>query len=1194
MTTINDIKDLVLKSHFTDGDIAFLSQMEGDVSLEDISPENLQKLSEIQQKTKPIMDKVEQVVKKVTPELLKKTLKTGVLPAGLSKKEQGELSFAVNTLTKGDLSEWISGGKIDLTGAKGSREAAQRVGNKLLERAGVDGQIVNVDNVSYIKDSKGDFYLVGNNPAQVVSTIVDLLPAVGGIGGMILGSAAGPAGMALGGILGSGAGAMLSQGAREGIEATVEGRPVFGVGNAANVVGAGVGDAGTALVANTALKGAGVVLKYIPGASPLGRYLGTNTKLVVRAASRTNAGKSLRQFATKANKAYLEPWFQNLNASVSNTPALKQFHQIAAGLEKSPIGSLLLGVEGNILKDATKNVKAGETGIGKIIKDLQARVESHRATILAHETALAHLTPKEKALQQEVFKRKGPQNTVEMGNFLNGKIKAHLADKVNGFIDDLHKVLHIETKRLGIDPVNVAAHQNLATAQQSIEQHSQQIGNEIDNRISTLKAKGEEMKLESKQAVAGMKSRFAKEEADTAASRAAREQELTRQAQQDFETQTAVHGKILNGAREDFHNSLNQIDTPEAVGGMMREKVTNKWNNQLAEERLAYQEALKAAPGDKTAHDISGFMTSLKQGIDPKSSEAAKVTLERLNALKFDPSKATAKDLFAVKDIVGDALGDTRNFTKSTYAHLAEKRSELATGTNSIFGKSKSPVVKDYQATSAARVARNDAIQAEDYANFIGEHLDSTTGQISRNQQTGQDVFDNLVSLSNKDKGFAERVLNYAKLTPEENAAIAKAHVRNTYVNEGGDATKTVKAILKNSGDVGSVSNKNLFNLTHTPTEELNKLQELAKLEQVKIVNPAKDVSSSLEQAAQAKAAENAAALEQLKIDNNTKVADTVTSKVAAHKDLGKYASGTALTHSNVTNNLQELEKYLPNSLQVGDGQTANTFKEFALKNPQQAGKLMDELGMTEVEKYDTFRSLYMPNKDVIAEAQHGIKGSDIIKNLGDPAGVVTPGADKFVGFGKGNQQAIAEDLGKVIDLADTQRSIEAANQGITSTGKLLDRDQASLANKISQQNEQTLRSVSDNAMRGGLGMLAGAGLSFIPGIAGAGDVAMTAAGLLASPAVRNAVGRGVNATVQGVASGARPVLNALAQESVPAAAPRLADLLGAINQPTTTPSAEQIQQNPDVLRGFAQSNEAEQMMLEELKRKGLLQLGAF
>lgn len=1261
MATISKItKDLFL--HSLSLDEMDLHQKAARQGLGSLSLLELNQSQRIDKKEKQFQQKVEQITKKISPELLQKTLKTGVLPAGLDEKERKNLSFVVNTITKGDFIQFATGGRLDLTGAKSSIKGAVEAGDALLKKAGVDGQIAHEGNVFYIKDSKGDYYLVGNNPAQAVSVVLDLLPAVGGIGGAIIGGAtaavpgatatlttgdpsqaarAVAAGAGLGNIVGAGIGAAGSQAVREALEAGATGK--FGFGNVYDIAQAGLGEGATAGIANTAFKlgsagvkaagavgkgilgGTNFILKRIPATSRLGQSLNVHAKLATRAITRSkpvkSVGTSLQALSQKASNSYIGTAFKNGAADLGNTKAMQNFHQIAAGLESSSIGSLLLGTEGNILAKATKNIAPGQIHMDTVITDLKTEIERHVNDIKTHEMNLHQFKVDEKALQNKILGTGG--NTVEASKLLNEKIGALVKKKSEAMLQRYNSLLDIEAQRLGVKAPSIAVDANFKTATENINAHAQAVENQINKEIADHQAAGRKLGLTVKQDILEQqqKNLTANQEARNAlqAERAVQTRELVGQGEQGLKAIQDTHATNLERTKTELNSLLNQdgVDSQD-VGEMLRTKITDRWLSQLAEEKAAYKEALRAAPGDKTVHDISNFMTSLKQGIDPSSSDAAEVTLKRLNALKFDPSKATAKDLFDVKDIVGDALGDTRNFKKSTYAHLAEKRSELATGANSIFGKSESVPVKQYQAASAARIARNDAIQAEDYANFIGEHLDTSTGKLPRNQQASQNVFDNLVSLSNKDKGFAERVLDYAKLTPEESAAIAKAHIKNTYMQHGEDATKTVKAVLKDSGDVGSLNNKVLFNLTDTPVQELDVLQNLSKLEQTKVPTRVEELPNYLRQQEDLAQTQKLGigklqdemqqkALDLRKQKLNTTAADIV-EKEKRMANLGTAASSTGSIlqpKGTISRTLEAVNKLVPEDLQKGTGESAALFLKQLKSDPEAALKLMNKAGLSDSEKMDVANAILFPNAGDIVNVR-GFKGIDVINNsLTGTPGTGGAGSAKFAPFyGKNNvnKAAIQEQVNNVLELANKQDAIKETGSALEKSTQNLDRGVARLRDEESRQartnasalmaaaNDDNWNKIQAAGTLGGLALTATnqPNDNDVPGYVIAALSGMT------SPLARNTLAKVGGSVGRFAANTTRPLLNVAARESAPAVVPRLADLLGAINQPTTTPSAEQIQENPTVLRGFAQSNEAEQMMFDELKRKGLLQLGAF
>jgi len=1063
----------------------------------------------------------------------------------LTQEQIDSVQLVLSTLTKNPLdAAFVASGK----------DKAMAAANVMLQSYGVDGTIEQQGNTYYLRDANsGDLYALNSrgNWGKAVGTLFEIAPAVGGLVGvgaalLVLGAAAPISAVALAGTAASALTAGGVQLAREGIETATLGKtqgmkPLEGLGNVAAAAGV---DVLQGVVAGKAIKfGAGLIrqIPKIPGASKLGtlinetigKPIGKAVEKTSKAISNSSAGKGFEQLkfeATTLSKPLL-----NKLSSYKDSEAVKAFVSLAEEMHKTSFGRAVLSLDKVVEAVNSTAVKVENPKLKTLIDQLNTAIkESEDAIKDKLKPEIARLEGVLKS-QQEELSTLNQEIKATIGSILDsgttgaestGKaLQANIDKFVNEYYSQMKNVYRDYAKDLAQDagrPLADLEGADLMNKEQFFDETIKQLENSFDFKIKELRNFAQDNGFELK--ITETEARAAEQIAAIRGKQQAtgESDELLRNLETASEEE---FNKIIGEAKfasdqlkGEFETGLKGTRSEQELGKEIRDKVVAKWKKQLAEEKNLYDGTRPLAEKEKDIlHDVS----DLFKGVENTQ------TIKEIKG-KVDLKKATPADLLKIKsNIDGYLSGDT--LSRKTYSELAAARGKLVSDEGNIFSKSSSQALQQYQQASAMRIARNDAIQANDVTNFLGRGFDSKTGEIDRNIAYSKDVYEDVINYFERDAEAAERVLNYAyDGNPTVTSDLRKAYVNRVYNQSGKNIEKTFNKLTDASSQAKGTSNL-LFNEFGDYTEELSTLAKIVDNEKAPLPKNKtellnyKDKKQSIKQS-------QAKVLNDLKVQNIEKRATRTIDGLKSKKELNDAVKGeiTRLeelkanvknpqSHPEILRLTKDLNEKVSPASQVFFSNKANAglpsaeeVKRLAKENPAELDKVFEAAQFNKEERGRAFSSIMLPNRTILSESlpkESGLTPSSLVRSLPTQQ----ESYDVF-------RNAEITDKAKegISKLGSLQESLEAVPSKIKATEKSLDqvkKEEVALNKEIQRKiNERDLQraALAEKEARetrqslGGAG-LGAAGMAGAAGFAGSG-ISPTAAlvGGLAGYAVTN------------------------------------------------------------------------------------------
>ena len=1095
-----------------------------------------------------------------------KTTSKATQPANATQLTQAQIDsvqLVLSTLTKNPLD-----GALAFTGEEKAKAAA----NAMLKEFGVDGAIEKSGNTYYLKDNKsGDLYTLNPNGdlKTAMGTLFEAAPLIGGLVGVgaafaILGVTAPLAAVALAGTAGSAVGAGGVQLAREAIETETLGetqglKPLEGAANVAGAIGT---DLGQAVVFNKALRLGGEGLKLlakIPGASALGKAINESIgKPLIEAVGKVAddiAGKGFEKLSVKA-RVLSKPLLDNMS-NYKDSKAVREFVSFAQNLEGTLFGKTVLG-----LPKVTKAVnQAGEEATKAASNSsLKQKIKTFNEEIVSLETQIKEkIKPEIERKEAVLTAQKGALVKVkdELGSSRSGllsegaeSVGKALQERVNVIVNDYYSQMKSVYADYGKHAIAKTGKSFVEVSEGALKNKDQyfkevfdQVENAYDFKIKELKDIGRANNLEVK--LKGLEDQTA---SDIAAVQTKQQitsdsdellNNLKTASKEEFNQIIANNKMRSDELKAGFEKSLSESKSEQALGEEVRDKVIAQWEKQLAEEKNLYQGTRPLAEQEKDIlHDISDLFK------DVENTQTIKEIKGKVNL-----KKATPADLLKIKsNIDGYLSGDA--LSRKTYSELAAARGKLVSDEGNIFSNSSSKALQQYQQASAMRIARNDAIQANDVANFLGRGFDSKTGNINRNTAFSKDVYEDITDYFERDADAAERILNYAyDGDPTIVGDLRKAYINRVYNQSGKNIEKTFNKLTDASSQAKGTSNL-LFNEFGDYAEELSTLAKIRENEKIPLPKSVEDLPD-YEATKQMFKQDEQRDLANLKVQqiqnkaNRQRQRLEVDSKIPEIRELEREKANIQKPEaiSGIVKLQEELDTKINPSSQSFFTNPSNAgtksieeVKRLAKENPTELNRIFATANLTEAEKLEVLKSMALPARTIISEnlpQGSGVTADAIIKSLP----VEQQGYDVF-----GNQEAVKEFQKGIVRLKNLEGFYENIPSKIATTEKDLNRliaEETALgkqqANQIKQLGQAEALLKEKEAIKSKIemgGALAGAGLANTASFVGGSGIDPMASllGAAAGWAITNPAAR---QSVKSVAEQAGRVLGAGADTAI-------------------------------------------------------------
>lgn len=839
------------------------------------------KINKIQQKKQS-----KSVLLKNLPKVTQSVLRSQRMPEGFNSKTASEIKGVLETVGEKTSGTGFLAGLVNKEAGKaiqwvtGSTEAAKKavdISNVILNRSEVPGggtlgnkyKVVNIGSTYYLQDKQTkDFYLFnnvkGNRPiASAVIDFAELTGAVvGGVGGAIVGAtgvvgagvgagATIPAGIAAGSTAGGAIGAGAAQLLREGVESNYQGlKPISGTANVA-------GEAGRALIEDgvlgVTLKTAGLagrlvgkigstagdLVKLIPGSSTLGQKLNTVVKTSGEFVNKKTSGvtKPLQEVGKRLQDTTKKVSDSIMNSDwakkVGDNPTANAFNDYVSKVEQTDFGSFLLGVDKKVLDRAYLDIEDLDN-----FTAVSPKTMSNNIIIKTTTEKLNQL--RELAKTQQVSFTAARESSEQAGNVFYDKYSVLRGQKIQNALDAYNKTASLELQQQAAgSPV---AFENIEKAKDVVERQARQVGQELDNRINTIKVDAKKSGFEFNEDLINKETQLVASKYDSDIGNITREGnkqlEVKRTANQSLEQLQVNHQRQL----QEFQSGLdkNLADNSQAIGKDLRDSLYDRWGKQAQEERTLYQGASKQAKEEsKTVFDLQDDVSKIYDRLSEAGFDSNDISQIGKNLKGY----STPADLLAFKQDLDNFLsrppGLPGSLTKGQYAALAEVRGNLVSDPDSIFTryKAKSPAINDYVTASAQRIERNDFLQPREFAALVGTNINDKTGKVARGLNYAQDTYDNFVDIASRDTEVADRTIKYLAQGDSEKATkltndIKKNYIGSVYRGNGKNALATENAIDKNvlnfgkefetdnlTGVMGDLKNLGDFELVKVPTK---------------------------------------------------------------------------------------------------------------------------------------------------------------------------------------------------------------------------------------------------------------------------------------------------------------------------------------------------------------------------------------
>lgn len=1079
-----------------------------------------------------------------------------VQPANAPQLTQAQIDsvqLVLSTLTKNPLdAAFIATGE----------GKAMAAANTMLESYGVEGTIEKQNNTYYLKDAKtGDLYALNSrgNWGKAIGTLFEIAPAVGSLAGVglalgVLGVTAPISAIALAGTAGSAVGAGGVQLAREGIETATLGKtqglkPLEGL---ANIAGAAGVDVAQNAIFGKALQLGGAALRLIPkipGASllgkaineaigkPLGEAIGKTSK----AFNESSAGKGFERLkfeATTLSKPLL-----NKLSSYKDSEAVREFVSLAEEMQKTSFGRAVLSVDkvvesvNGVGETETKNptIKEKIEQLNRAISEYQDEIkEKLKPEIARLEGVLKSQQEEASNLNQEIKATIG--RILDSGSTGAESIGKALQSNVNKFVDEYYSqmksIYRSYTEDLAAEvgrPLPEISESTLMNKEQFYELTIKQLQDSFDSKIKELRNFAQDSGFDLK--IAEAEARASEQIAGIQGKQqiTSKSDELLRNLENASDEEiNRIVSEVKSSSdqlKQQFEQGLSNTRSEQDLGKEVKDKVIAKWKKQLAEEKNLYDGTRPLAEQEKDIlHDISDLFKGVEDTETIKEIEG-----------KVNLKEATPADLLEIKSNIdgylsGNAAAKGKLVPPKTYSQLAAVRGKLVSDEGNIFSNSPSKALQQYQQASAMRIARNDAIQANDVANFLGRGFDSKTGNIDRKKAFSKDVYEDIIDYFERDADAAERVLNYAyDGNPTVVGDLRKAYINRVYNQSNKNIEKTFNKLTDASSQAKGTSNL-LFNEFGDYTEELSTLAKIRENEKIPLPKNKtellnyRDKKESIRQ-------NQIKTLNDLKVQNVQKRAARTIDNLRNKKELNEVVKSeiTRLedlkskvldpkSHPEILKLSKELDEKISPASQVFFSNKANAglpsaeeVKRLAKENPAELDRIFKAAEFNKEERGKAFISIMLPNRTILSEnlpKESGLTPSSLVKSLPTQQ----ESYDVFANPEITNKakEAISR-LGELGQAAEampakikvTERSLDQARKDQT----LLDKE---LNRKINERDLERARLSEKEANQARVsigGTLGGAGIASAAGLAGSG-ISPTAAiiGGLAGYAVTNPV----------------------------------------------------------------------------------------
>jgi hypothetical protein len=988
------------------------------------------------------LDLLKQAIK-VTPDVAKGVLRSRSLPKDVEKKTLSEIKGVLETVGNkvsgtGFLAGLANKGAGDfIQGVTGSTAAAQKAveisNNDILGKTLVGGQplsdkyqVINAGNTYYLKDKQsGDYYLFNgvSNDRPIETAVIQFAELAGSVTGGIAGAAmtglgtvgtlgaAAPSiagGIAVGTSLGGASGAMAAQGVRESIENKYKNTPVSsglniaGEGARAIAEDTGLGAAfqvtGKAL--STGAKYGGALVKLIPGTSKLAKQLDTIAAPISAAIGKRAApisaelekfGKKIGERASKVSSSITDgEWVKE----IGKNPIVTGFNDHVSKLEGTSFGSFLLGVDKKSIDaaidvDDMTSVNPKLHSTNNMINALTKKLNS-----------LKEMLPGQKAAVESAR-----TTSEKAGNVFFDKFTQLKNEKVNNALNAYNKYVTVEMQKQGLP--NPVAIKNITSAQDSIDRQYAVVNKQIDDSIIGLKQQAKTAGVDLgdeliQKDILNAQTKFSQDSSNIT-NEAARRLEINKTAQQSLEQIQSSHGKQLQTLESSIDQSLNT--NPAKTGGELRDALAARWNKQVEQERGLYNEATRMAKGEGAINiDLSDFFTNSAAKLSDVFTPSEVGQL----AKNFPMKVSNPEELLRFKQFLDSNLaGGLHNsrYNGAQYSVLAGLRDDLVNAPDGVFSRAsqQSPAIRQYKEASADKIARNDFLQAREYAALIGADANFKTGKEARGLNYALDTYDNFIDIMKRDPAVANRTMEYltslkgdtVKYLPGQTGEtfvgtmigdLKKGYVNSVWKGTGRDAAATldqldpnmisgfgnqldhVDTISKTFGDLEELNNLKSVKLPSSPTEIQGYAENLADIKQTSALNRATKARDNTVYRMERQKQQQA--LKRGNLDTGSKVASLEGTKEAI--SLGRKSDDILSLIQNAdefSSTLGNVEKGLPAS------QAASKIQQ---ESPQKLDKLLGELGYTgEADKQAFLQTINAPGEaqNILKKTEEGISG---------------------------------------------------------------------------------------------------------------------------------------------------------------------------------------------------------------------------
>jgi hypothetical protein len=670
-------------------------------------------------------------------------------------RESGDLGVGANT---GGLSELRF-----IMNSFDDPEKALKAGNAVLQRMGVEGtlhQVPNQPGQFAILTNDGRFVSVNpegfdaSDIAAGAGTATDALPLITGVGGAIAGGV--PSGGAGAGA-GFGAGAVAGGLAKQGIQEFFEARNV-GEQNLLERAG----DIGLEGLKEVGFNAGGRVIGSVVNPA-ISRVAARAAKNGVGSAADDVVGNlipdSVKGRVAEAGGRALEgarqsPFFRNF--------AVEGFNDAVGGLAKTTAGSLALGVD----RVMERTIISGlERGLGR----------DEILSLVKEEMSL---------LKFQLEEGRGALN----------QARETFATDSGAFLDSV---------QLTAEEANLAANQIDQSINQQIGKIDEFVNETFDAKF--LAAQSDDASLN--EVISNRVNQL--------------NDELITLDQAKAEASEALNLETLGGRLDSIESragseALGAFDPNRAnlIGQEIQDRAILALKEAEDFERAAFAEAKELAAAEAPIQ-IEGFNERFNTEVIDQIKGATNFEIDipvkefLLSELGTNPTPA---QMFELGNKLGSLVRTSDN--PATRAIAADLRGRLISDEDSIFQgiRAASPAVSQFLDTSAARVARHDALQTQFLNPIVGKGANLRTGDVARDTATSGDAFDRFIKLNQKGArglenfnefiGLDDNIVNEA-ITLEAQRTLAKT----------GDPIKTLSTLKQNplfSSEAGQGILKNL------------------------------------------------------------------------------------------------------------------------------------------------------------------------------------------------------------------------------------------------------------------------------------------------------------------------------------------------------------------------------------------------